>query len=257
MNAKPFLIIAALLLAGAGAHAHDLVLMPIEQGTLRVRFGHPADWQSVDAEKLLEVQAIDATGKTVDVHTALKRRALDLVAPFKATGPVLTAARYDNGLWLKLPTPAGQPEQFRNASKFMLPEGRDALLAVKFAKGMTLARGDDTLYRQSVGHLLEIVPQKNPLTLARGELLPVLVRFAGKPLADAGIEASDMTRKIAEDKIVRYKTGADGIAQVKLQRGLNILGVDHSVPNDGSLGEAARALPVARGALIATYAFRL
>ena len=250
-------LLAISVLCCTSVQAHDLVLMPITNGELRVRFGHPQDWQPVDAEKLLEVQTIDAAGQTIDRHDALKRRALDLVMPLQPpNGALLTAARYDNGLWLALPARDGGPPRYRNASKFMLPEGTDPLLAVKFAKGIVLQPDDETLYRKTVGHRLEIVPQKNPLNLNGDETLPVLVQFNGRPLADAGIEVSDLETKIAEDKIVRYRTDANGIAQVRLRRGLNVLAVDHTVPNDGSLGEAARALPVDKGALIATYAFQ-
>ena len=248
---------AASAVCGAAAHAHDLVLMPITNGELRVRFGHPQDWQPVDAEKLLEVQTIDAAGKAVDQHNALKRRELDMVMPLVADAALLTAARYDNGLWLAIAAQDGQPVQYRNASKFMLPEGTDPMLAVKFAKGIVLRLDDETLYRKAVGHLLEIIPQQNPLKLAADAALPVLVQFNGRPLANAGIEVSDLETKIAEDKIVRYRTDANGIAQVSLRRGLNVLAVDHTVQNDGALGEAARALPVGKGALIATYAFQL
>ncbi len=243
---------------GIGAQAHDLVLMPDAQGELRVRFGHPHDWQPVDAEKLLEVQTIDAAGNTTGHrHDTLKRQGLDLLMPFVGSGPLLIAARYDNGLWLTLPAKDGQPVQYRNASKFMLPEGTDPLLAVKYAKGIVLRVDDDTLFGKTLGHRLEIIPQQNPLKLGAGETLPVLVRFNGRPLAGAGVENSDLETKLPEDRIVRYQTDADGMAQIKLRSGVNLLAVDHTVPNDGSLGDAARALPVDKGALIATYAFRL
>lgn len=255
-------VIASLLAASAmwgtaAVQAHDLVLMPITNGELRVRFGHPQDWQSVDGEKLLEVQTIDAGGKVVDRHDELKRRELDMVMPLAADAALLTAARYDNGLWLTLRGHDGKPDQYRNASKFMLPEGTDPMLAVKFAKGVVLRPDDEALYRRTVGHLLEIIPQKNPLKVNADETLPVLVQFDGRPLANAGIEVSDLETKIVEDKIVRYRTDANGVAQVRLRHGLNVLAVDHTVQNDGSLGDAARALPVGKGALIATYAFQL
>ena len=252
-----FALAASALLSGAAACAHDLVLMPAANGELRIRFGHPLDWQAVDPEKLLEVQTIDTAGKVTDRHRALTRRDLDMVLPLAADAALLIAARYDNGLWLTLPAKDGQPVQYRNASKFMLPEGTDPMLAVKYAKGIVLRADDETLFGKTLGHRLEIIPQKNPLKLGEGDALPVLVRFNGRPLAGAGIENSDLETKLPEDQIVRYQTNADGMAQVKLRRGVNVLAVDHTVPNDGSLGDAARALPVDKGALIATYAFRL
>ena len=260
MNTKTllsFALAASALLSGAAARAHDLVLMPAADGELRIRFGHPKDWLSVDAEKLLEVQTIDTAGKVTDRHGALTRRDLEMVLPLTTDAALLIAARYDNGLWLTLPGTDGQPVQYRNASKFMLPEGTDPMLAVKYAKGIVLRADDETLFGETLGHRLEIIPQKNPLKLGEGDALPVLVRFNGRPLAGAEVENSDLETKLPEDQIVRYQTNADGIAQVKLRRGVNVLAIDHTVPNDGSLGDAARALPVDKGALIATYAFQL
>ena len=111
---------------------------------------------------------------------------------------------------------------------------------------------------QPVGHLLEIIPQKNPLSLGKGESLPVLVRYNGKPLEGAGIEVTNLVDQIAEDKIERFKTDMNGIAQVPIRhKGLNVLAVDLDVPNDGALGDAAKTLPVKKIMMVATYAFRL
>lgn len=255
---------ACLLTSAAAAQAHDIVLVPAAGGDARapaltVRYGHPQDWLPVDHEKLLELKLIGADGAITDRQDRLTRRGLDLLLKdASARAPMLAEARYDNGLWVRLPTEAGRPEQFRNATRLMVPDAAATLASFKFAKAAVLTAGDDALYKRPVGHLLEIIPQKNPLALAAGESLPVLVRYNGQPLEGAGIEVTNLVDKIAEDRIERFKTGADGIAQVPLRRrGLNVLAVDLNVPNDGALGEQARALPAQTLMMVATYAFRL
>lgn len=248
--------LATLVIAFApAAFAHDVVLVPAKD-RVTVRYGHPGDWLSIDDEKLLDFGASDATAKPVYLQDKLKRRGLELLLHRHSTAPVLFSARYDNGLWLKLPGAPGAKEQWRNASSLMLPGASDSMASLKFAKGAVLTAADTTVYKQQLGHLLELIPQANPATLKAAQTLPVLVRFNGKPLAGAGIEVSDLVTVKAEDKIARYQTDANGIAQVPLRpRGLNVLAVDVQHPNDGSLGPAAKALPVDRFQLIATYAF--
>ena len=130
------------------------------------------------------------------------------------------------------------------------------MVSVKFAKGLAHAGSDDALFGRRVGHLLELVPQKNPLALKAGEALPVLVLYNGKPLEGAGIEVSNLVDKLPEDQIKRYSTDATGIAQVTLRpRGINTLAVDVERLNDGSLGDAAKALPVDKVLMVATYTF--
>lgn len=130
------------------------------------------------------------------------------------------------------------------------------MASVKFAKGLARAGGDDALFGRRIGHLLELVPQKNPLALKAGETLPVLVLYDGKPLEGAGVEIGNLVDKLPEERIKRYPTDAAGIAQVPLRpRGINTLAVDVERPNDGSLGDAAKALPVDKVLMAATYTF--
>lgn len=247
---------ATLTLLAAPAQAHDIVLVP-QAGGLTVRYGHPHDWQPVDHEKLLELQVQGASGTPADRHDALKRKGLDmLLAPADLKGPALVAARYDNGLWVELPPGADGKSQWRNTSRFMTPSAKGVTLSVKFAKGLAAGAKDETLYKRQVGHLLELVPQKNPLALKPGETLPVLVLFDGKPLADAGIENSNLVDKLPEDKIPRYRTDASGMAQVPLHaRGVNTLAVDLERPNDASLPGGAQAAPADKLLMVATYTF--
>ena len=170
-STHPFLanlLTACALLAGHAAQAHDIVLVP-QAGGLDVRYGHPKDWLPVDHEKLIELQAIPAAGPAVDRHDALVRRGLDLqLKPAAAAGATLFAARYDNGLWVQRPAADGAPAAWRNTGRFLLPDAQGVMLSLKFAKAWAGKATDGQQYRQSVGHLLELVPQKNPRALAAG-----------------------------------------------------------------------------------------
>lgn len=237
------------------AIAHDIVLVPSASASaLTVRYGHPGDWLPVDVEKLLTLMRFDGKGNAMEVIGATRPQGLTRELR-GARGAALYAARYDNGLWIRLPGETGKPV-FRNASRFMIPEGTEPLASIKFAKALQASPGDDLLFKKEVGHLLELIPQRNPLALPPGSALPVLVRFNGQPLAGAGIEVSNLVDKIPEEKIVRYATDADGIARVTVRaKGLNVLAVDLQAPNDGRLGPHARALPVDKVMMVATYAF--
>ncbi len=237
------------------ASAHDIVLVP-GKNRVTVRYGHPGDWLAIDDEKLLEFKMFGAPARSVDLQDDLKRQGLVLLMQKKLAAPALFAARYDNGLWLKLPTAAGSKERWRNASRFTLADGSDPMASLKFAKGAVLSAADTELYKTEVGHLLELIPQKNPATLRTGKLLPVLVHFKGQAQAGAGIEVSDLVRVLDEDKIERFKSDANGIAQVALRgRGLTVFAVDHQHPNDGSLGTVAKSLPVDKFLVVSNYAF--
>lgn len=256
---RPFiaqLLIACALLAGTAAQAHDIVLVP-QAGGLNIRYGHPKDWLPVDHEKLIELQAIPAAGPTVDRHDALVRRGLDLqLKPASATGATLFAARYDNGLWVQRPAADGAPAAWRNTGRMLLPDAQGVMLSLKFAKAWAGQATDGQQYRQTVGHLLELVPQKNPRALAPGETLPVLVLLDGKPLADAGIENSNLVDKLPEERITRYRSNAEGIAQVVLRpHGVNMLAVDVERPNDAAFPGGSRAAPADKIMLVATYTF--
>jgi len=143
-----------------------------------------------------------------------------------------------------------------NTTRVMLPEAEFVSNNLKFAKALLPSAADEGLYMRRVGHLLELVPQRNPATLKAGELLPVLVLFKGQPLAGAGIEVGNLFDAVPEDQIRRYTTDAQGIAQVTLRdKGVNMLGVDLERPNDGSLGEAAKKVGADKFVLVATYTF--
>ena len=250
--------VAALAALPVFAAAHDLVLVPEPDGNLTVRFGHPGDWQMPDRERLLDLHVAGSAGGATAAPPALKTNGLSLEATGVAATRVasMVSARYDNGLWLTLPGPDGKPKYF-NSTRAMVPQGRSTMAALKFAKGLYGTSDDRTVYKQEVGHLIELIPQRNPALVKAGETLAVLVKFNGRPLANAGVELTDSATRTAQDQ-PKFMTNAAGIAHVPIQRaGVNVVSVDYDRANDGSLGKAMKALPVDKVAMIATYAFQV
>lgn len=240
------------------ANAHDIVLVP-EANQIRVRLGHPGDWQTVDKERLLELTVIGDPSKAIDIQANLKRQGLDFVVPLKATlasKANMTAARYDNGLWVEVVTAGQAKPEWRNSSRFMTPQAKEVMASVKFAKSYSGSAKDDSVFSTKAGHLLELIPQANPYGLKVGQTLPVLVLFNGQPLAQAKIEVSNLKDKLPEDKIPRYITDTKGVAQVPLRaNGINTLAVDLKKPKDASFGPGGLALPVENILMVATYTF--
>jgi uncharacterized GH25 family protein len=68
---------------------------------------------------------------------------------------------------------------------------------------------------RAVGLTLELVAERNPYTLARGEPLPVRLLHNGKPLAEALIIAFN---KAEPTKKIKVRTDRDGRAALKLDR---------------------------------------
>ena len=240
------------------ALAHDLVLVPAPDGSLTVRFGHTGDWQMIDRERLLDLRVASVAGGAMAAPIALKINGLNLEAKgVVTTGAAgMVAAKYDNGLWVSLPDAEGKLKNF-NSTRAMVPQGKSTMSAIKFAKGLYGTPDDKAVYKQEVGHLIELIPQRNPAVIKVGEKLAVLVKFNGKPLVNAGVEVTDSATKTTEGQ-PKFKTNAAGFADVPIERtGVNVVSVDYEKANDGSLGKAMKALPVEKVAMIATYAFQV
>ncbi|MGH9556546.1 MAG: DUF4198 domain-containing protein [Terriglobales bacterium] len=94
-------------------------------------------------------------------------------------------------------------------------EGRE--LYSRFSKLLIGRVGE--LATRPLGHVLEIVPEKDPATLAASEPLPVRVLFRGKPLAGVRVSAAYAGAEMkGHDFPVTAETDADGRALLKLNR---------------------------------------
>ena len=213
------------------AIAHDIAIFPEWNGDalgVDVRYGHPEDYQPIAAEKLyrFDVRAPGAPARSW--RKDLKLDAMDLRMTRKpdwdtGTGITLLTAQYDNGYWSK--DDAGDTV---NTSRITHPKTSMASHNVKFGKALVATGPTHAGFDQVVGHKLELIPLADPLAVKTGALLPVAVRYNGRPLAGAGVEIGDSVTGVPEDRIPRYTTDAKGIAQVPIgPSGWAVLGVDH------------------------------
>lgn len=245
-----FAALLAVLSAPGVVHAHDIVIVPSGAGQVTIRYGHPGDWLAVDAERLIDL-TLHGTRPG-----AMKTRpqGLTLVGTVPRAGPSLVSVRYDNGLWVKTRA-AGGKEHWLNSSRLLVPDGEEPMLSLKFAKGLVASGPTPDVAGRDLGHLLELIPQQDPASLRPGATLPVLVKFRGRPLPQAGVENSDLRTVQPEDRIRRYTTDANGVASVPVRRGVNTLAVDVVRPWSEVFDPSAAALPVERVMMVATYTF--
>jgi hypothetical protein len=112
-------------------------------------------------------------------------------------------------------------------------EGFNSVIAARRQSGKTNAEGRELYSRFSklligrngnlatrpLGHVLEIVPEKDPAMLAAGEPLPVQVLFRGKPLGGVRVSAAYAGAEMkGHDFPLTAETGPDGRALLKLDR---------------------------------------
>lgn len=222
-----------------------------------MRYGHAQDWQQVQDGKLVDLQLLRGSDAPQDMRASLRPRRIDFLMPLPTgSAPLLVAARYDNGLWARLPAAAGAKAVARNTTRVMLPQAALVTNNLKFAKALLLTPEDTVVYKRTVGHLLELVPQRNPASLKAGEMLDVLVLFKGQPQPDVEIELSNLEDLPTADKVQRFRSDAKGIARVAFfPKGVSTLGALFERPNDGSLGEASRAVGADKFVLAASLTF--
>jgi uncharacterized GH25 family protein len=95
-------------------------------------------------------------------------------------------------------------------------EGRE--IYSRSAKALIGKTGD--LAARPLGHVLEIVPEKDPASLAAGEPFPVQVLFRGKPLAGVRVGAAYAGAELkGHEYPVTAETDANGRVLLKLGRG--------------------------------------
>ena len=122
----------------------------------------------------------------------------------------------------------------KDFNSYIAGEGFTDVIRARQQKGKTGAEGRELYSRAAkllmgkigelatrpLGHVLEIVPEKDPAALVPGEPLPVQVLFRGKPLTGVRVSAAYANAEMkGHDFPVTAETGADGRALLKLDRG--------------------------------------
>lgn len=196
-----------LALAGAPAGAHDAWIEPAAGGGFTVVFGHEGQLEAAQPAKVLQVQAVDASGRSLKVH----RDGVQL----KVEGqPSLLLLRYDNGFWSRT------PEGSKNLPKNQVPGAVSATHALKYGKTVLVW---DAQAGRAQGLPVEIVPQSAQVPAA-GTQLPVQVLWDGQPLAGAMLS----WHAAGQDKEAR--TDAQGRASVGVYRGRQMVSVSARRP---------------------------
>ena len=214
------------------AYADDLWMTLEDLGpklTAVVKYGHPGERESTDPHRLVELVMTGTQPQSL--LGRVQRGEREHVGVLLVSGiqrpeqTELIAARYDNGIWSKV------GDTWFNASRELLPAATESDWSQKYAKALVMGVRASEAFRHVIGHPVELVPQADPSKLKKGGTLPVLVLFHGKPLVGGLVENGDGHTIVPEDKLPRYKTGPDGVAQVLIDHsGLQLLAIDYSVP---------------------------
>lgn len=217
------------------AWSHDVWFTALprpEAVQLVVHHGHPGDREVPDPHKLFDLTidtSLHATSWPGRFQPEERNGLPILISeplPFQGDrGLRLVGGQYDNGYWVK--TEAG----YRNTSKQHARQTQDSLSSMKGAKILIAVNGRVSgPYQKVLGHALEIVPQTNPFLLTPGDQWPIQVLFEGHPLAGVAVEVTDGLTPMDEDTIPRYRTKANGITDIPIQRsGPLLLVVDYAI----------------------------
>ena len=221
-----FAAFVAAAFAVAPASAHDLWLgisHTHEQPEVVALYGHPGNFESATAAKLMEMTARTADGAKIALTptTTVGDHVPSLIAPLPVgkTG-ALVSASYDNGFWTRT-ADAG----YRNVGKAMMPDGKESSWSLKYAKAVT---GTGAPWGQTVGHPLELVPMSDPFTDSKE--LRVKVLYKGQPIAN--VEIKQLIDLNAGDKAASVgRTDGDGIITLPHDRRGDFLSASYKVPS--------------------------
>jgi nickel transport protein len=226
------LVILMVACCGAPLHAHDLLLLPASNGKkfeLRIRFGHPGEWELAEIHRLYSLTAYAPGADGISwLETAFAPDGVDLLAKrdlasMPRPGTWVITGSYDNGFWVHV-----NDKTIFNTDKKEYPFAKTSGHYLKYAKALFVQGNASADYKRRVGCRLELVPLSDPFALKTGQSLAVQAFYEGKPLVGVGLEIGDGKTKMKEEDIPRYKTNADGVAQVPITHGgLEVIAVDY------------------------------
>lgn len=218
---------AFLLLTASALSAHDLWLatgVAGARGRVCARIGEhfPVSSNGVTADRVEAFQVRTESGAEPLKGVAEKKQ---FCAPLPKSAPTGVAEMMVHPRYIRL--------EAKDFNSYIEGEGFAAVMEARRKSGKTDAEGRElysrfakvvmgnagSLATRPLGHVLEIVPEKDPATLAAGEPLPVQVLFRGKPLAGARVSAAYAGAEMkGHDFPVTAETDAQGRALLKLDR---------------------------------------
>lgn len=209
-----FVIVALSLLMYCTAFAHDFWIEK-KDGKLFIVSGHDDKWDVYDPARVREVKAFDNKGNIIKADAVRQK---DIAYIESNENIAMISVFFDNYFWVKS-TDGWKNITKRDAQK----EGLQILesgQSFKYAK--YISKWSD-MFSKPIGTKIEIVPQKNPLALKPKDKLPIKVLLDGKPLENAPVFLQASHDEIA-------KTNKEGIANVELKKGHNIISATTRVP---------------------------
>jgi len=212
------------ILIALPAIAHDLYVMPsafvVSKGRLLIALHNgdafPESEVPMSIERLRDAKLFSPAGSSDLRSPRIDGNRVFLDAEVSAEGDLILAGRTAPN-FIEL-----TPEKFvaylkdegltevidwRQKHGEMAKPGRERYS--KYFKAIILRGAPSEYFRQSVGHTIEIVPEKNPYTLKAGEPLPVQVFFRGRPAAGLQVESAWATGA-GHQSSAAGRTGPDG-----------------------------------------------
>ncbi len=208
----------------------------------------PVSDSAVKSERIELASLVTAGGSTpfMSYRTEGKSTMVDVAAPRQDGGAIVEVV-------LK-PLATKQPRA--SFDDFVKHEGLDAVSALlarepqrraeerrtyaKYAKTLVrigTGKGAAAVYREPLGHRLEIVPEADPYSLKTGEMLPLRLYFDGRPLAGARVVmGSTDTATATQSKLPGVRTDAEGSARLPLDKkgGVHYIHTLHMIPATGA-----------------------
>ncbi len=205
--------------------AHDLYLVTGvagARGRVCARIGEhfPASMNAVSADRL-ERFAVHNERGTMELKGRESDKSFCAVLP--GAGPAV-AEMIVHPRFIKLDAKDFngyiEGEGFRDVMRAREQSGKTGEIGRElYSRSAKLLVGSGTRATEALGHVLEIVPERDPATLAAGELLAVRVLFRGKPLAGVRVSAAYAGAEMkGHEYPVTAETDANGRAALKLDR---------------------------------------
>jgi uncharacterized GH25 family protein len=215
--------------AAGAAQAHNVWMTTRgEDGrsVAQIHYGDVEKPELADHSRVVSAALVSSSGR-VELRKPLKpvesrgHPALE-TQPFAAPRDGVLAITYDNGFWVNLPDKSEV-----NTSTLLIPTGAERRWTVKFGKTLLGPGAFQRVLRQR----LELVPLKDPYSVAPNGTLPVRLLLNGKPYAGAKIAYTDGIKPIPDPQQPTATTGRDGVANIPLGwKGSYVFTVDINVP---------------------------
>ncbi|AFM23455.1 DUF4198 domain-containing protein [Desulfomonile tiedjei] len=197
-----------LLSAATLAVAHDAWIEK-RDGELVVLYGHRERHDPYDPQKIKDPKAYDPKGVAVPVDIVKHKENATLALKGNAA---IVSVFFDNGYWVKT---TDTTNVWKNLPKREAQKQFTVLDSSKVQKYAKTILASCEASTKPIGLPFEIVPEKDPLTVKPGDILPLKVLLDGKPLEGVVIKTGDSSHSESKQEI---KTDKDGKASVPISK---------------------------------------